>query len=180
MTLPSPVPREAAWFQGASAGVVSRFVAAALDFLVVVLVLTGGYLVWATVLFLAGPRHFRLPAAGPFTSLLAGGVTLTGYLALGWTLTGRTYGKRVMGLRLVDRDGRRPRSPRAVLRAVLCVAAPIGLLWVAVSPRRRSLQDILLRTSVVYDWSRPGKLPEPPASDGDGPAGARSPARPGR
>jgi hypothetical protein len=36
---------------------------------------------------------------------------------------------------------------------VLCVVFPIGLLWVAVSQDNRSAQDILLRTTVVYDWS---------------------------
>jgi hypothetical protein len=29
---------------------------------------------------------------------------------------------------------------------------PIGLLWTAVSRENRSLADLLLRTSVVYDW----------------------------
>ncbi|MDF2583724.1 MAG: hypothetical protein K0R33_2367, partial [Mycobacterium sp.] len=27
---------------------------------------------------------------------------------------------------------------------------PVGLLWVAVDPRRRSIQDIVLGTRVVY------------------------------
>jgi hypothetical protein len=31
---------------------------------------------------------------------------------------------------------------------------PAGLLWCAVNARNRSLQDIVMRTSVVYDWSR--------------------------
>jgi hypothetical protein len=34
---------------------------------------------------------------------------------------------------------------------------PIGLLWCAVSTSRRSLQDIVVRTSVIYDWqAHPG------------------------
>jgi hypothetical protein len=38
-------------------------------------------------------------------------------------------------------------------RAAACVAFPAGLLWVAVSRRRRrrSIQDVLLRTVVVYE-----------------------------
>jgi len=32
------------------------------------------------------------------------------------------------------------------------VAFPIGLFWVVVDPRQRSLQDRVLATSVVYDW----------------------------
>jgi uncharacterized RDD family membrane protein YckC len=37
-----------------------------------------------------------------------------------------------------------------VLRAVACVVFPVGLLWVVVDKRRRSLQDIVFRTRVVY------------------------------
>ena len=36
---------------------------------------------------------------------------------------------------------------------VLCVVFPIGLLWCVVSEENRSVQDLLLRTSVIYDWS---------------------------
>jgi hypothetical protein len=34
---------------------------------------------------------------------------------------------------------------------VLCTLFPIGLVWVLVSGENRSVQDVLLRTSVVYD-----------------------------
>jgi uncharacterized RDD family membrane protein YckC len=44
--------------------------------------------------------------------------------------------------------------PRAIVRAVACVVFPVGLLWAAVSPPRRSLLDLLLRSAVVYDWHR--------------------------
>ena len=37
--------------------------------------------------------------------------------------------------------------------AILCVVFPIGLLWCVVSEENRSVQDLLLRTSVIYDWS---------------------------
>jgi hypothetical protein len=40
---------------------------------------------------------------------------------------------------------------------VLYAAFPLGLAWVAVSRDSRSVQDLLLRTSVVYDWL-PGDL----------------------
>jgi uncharacterized RDD family membrane protein YckC len=43
---------------------------------------------------------------------------------------------------------------RSVLRALAYVLWPLGLLWSAVSPSRRSLQDVVLGTVVVYD-SRP-------------------------
>ena len=40
---------------------------------------------------------------------------------------------------------------RCAVRAVLCTIFPIGLLWVLVSGENRSVQDLLLRTSVAYD-----------------------------
>jgi hypothetical protein len=41
----------------------------------------------------------------------------------------------------------------ALLRAAFCVFFPIGLLWCAGSRANRSVQDVVLRSSVVYDWS---------------------------
>jgi hypothetical protein len=38
------------------------------------------------------------------------------------------------------------------VRAGFCVVFPFGLLWVILSPERRSLQDAALRTLVLYDW----------------------------
>jgi hypothetical protein len=33
------------------------------------------------------------------------------------------------------------------------VAFPIGLAWAIISRRNRSVQDVVLRTIVIYDWS---------------------------
>jgi uncharacterized RDD family membrane protein YckC len=57
-----------------------------------------------------------------------------------------------MGIRIVGRQGRRMRAPIALARAVLYVIFPVGLLWCLVNRRSHSLQDVLLRTSVIYDW----------------------------
>ncbi|MFL6002153.1 MAG: RDD family protein, partial [Nocardioides sp.] len=74
------------------------------------------------------------------------------YLAGSWTIVGRSYGCWLMGLRIVDRRGRSPRLMMALLRALLYVLFPVGLLWCGVGRSRKSVQDLLLRTSVVYDW----------------------------
>jgi hypothetical protein len=47
---------------------------------------------------------------------------------------------------------------RSFVRAVLYAFFPIGLFWSAVSSRRESVQDLMVRTHVVYDW-RPGLPP---------------------
>ena len=40
----------------------------------------------------------------------------------------------------------------AFLRAAFVIALPVGLFWVLVSGANRSVQDVVLRTSVIYDW----------------------------
>jgi uncharacterized RDD family membrane protein YckC len=57
-----------------------------------------------------------------------------------------------MGLRVVNLHGVLLRVPLAFLRAVFCVVFPVGLFWVAFSRENRSLQDVVLRTSVIHDW----------------------------
>jgi uncharacterized RDD family membrane protein YckC len=57
-----------------------------------------------------------------------------------------------MGLEVVNRRGARLGPVRALLRAVFYTSFPVGLLWVAVDSRRRSAQDIVLRTRVIYAW----------------------------
>ena len=79
-------------------------------------------------------------------------VVTTIYLAVGWVTTGRTLGDQVAGLRVVRASGPLMGLVRALLRALLCVLFPIGLLWCVASRRKASVQDLLVRTSVVYDW----------------------------
>jgi uncharacterized RDD family membrane protein YckC len=153
----SPVPREARLHQGRGAGVVTRLVAAAVDAGVVAALLVGGYLVYAGLVFMVSPLRFRPPDPAWLLGLTWVLTVLVAYLAAAWWVGGRTYGDRVMGVRVVGRRGGRMGACRALVRAVLCAVFPVGLLWCAVDRRHRSVQDLLLRTSVVYDWqqSRP-------------------------
>jgi uncharacterized RDD family membrane protein YckC len=131
---------------------VSRVVAAVLDLLVLLVLLAVGYLAVNATSFIVRPRTFEpLTAAQPVVLAVAGGSAVV-YLAGTWWMGGRSYGCHVMGLRVVDRRGRPPRLLVAVLRATTYVVFPIGLLWCAVTGSRRSLQDLLLRTYVVYEW----------------------------
>ncbi len=146
------LPAEVRRYQGRRAGLVSRGIAAVVDAGVAALVLGGCYLVWVAVVFAAGPVRFTVPVPARSVVVAAGAVLAVGYLALCWTTTGRTVGGQVLGLRVVDGRGRLLRGGRAASRAVCCVCFPLGLLWVLVDPDRRSAQDVVLRTSVVYDW----------------------------
>jgi uncharacterized RDD family membrane protein YckC len=79
-------------------------------------------------------------------------VLLVVYLTAGWRFAGRTLGKQLMGLRVVDSKGSRLRFPRAFLRAVLCATFFPVLLLALVNRRNRGLEDVIFGTVVVYDW----------------------------
>ncbi len=150
----TPIPAEARDVQGHRAGPVTRVVAAVIDAVVVAVMVAGGYLTWVGVIWLLDPRGFHLPNTSAFFNLTVVLGVLTGYLALGWATTGRTYGAHVMGLRVVNHRGRRLPVLTALVRAAFCTVFPIGLLWCAVNRNQRSVQDMVLRTSVLHDWSR--------------------------
>jgi len=67
--------------------------------------------------------------------------------------TGRTPGKLITGLHVVDASGRPPRYPRATGRAVVgllgVALGGLGLLPMAFDPAGRALHDRLFRTRVV-------------------------------
>jgi uncharacterized RDD family membrane protein YckC len=158
----SPIPHEARPYQGQTAGIVTRLVAAVLDSLVIGSVLAGCYFGYAGLLFLVDPRGWSMPRPGLFFSLWAGFATAFVYLTVFWALSGRSYGYLVMGLRVQRRSGRPLRLPGAALRALCVVVFPIGILWVPVGRGNKSLQDTVLGTRVVYDWQPRVRHPEPP------------------
>ncbi len=157
----SPVPREARPYQGRRAGLVTRIVAAAIDGIVVGFALLVGYLALAGFLFLVNPRGFTFPEVGLVFSMASAFVVLVVYLSVSWWISGRSYGCLVMGLRVLSHRREHLGAGWALVRALFCAVFPIGLLWVAASRENRSLQDVLLRTSVVYDW-QPRSEPRPP------------------
>lgn len=152
----SPVPREARPYQGRRAGLVTRLVAAVIDGSCVALVLVAGYLGLCGLLLLLDPRGFTFPSPHLLLSLTMAFAVSVLYLTIGWWLAGRSYGCLVMGLRVLNPWGGRLHLYGAFLRALLCTVFPVGLLWVAVSRENRSVQDVVLRTSVVYDWQPRG------------------------
>jgi uncharacterized RDD family membrane protein YckC len=133
------------------AGMVTRSLANIADLVVVALIVAGGYAAVAATRFLLGPTTFSFPAPSPGTLLLLGLCVQAVYFAVTWAAVGGTYGDRLLGLRVGDNTGGRLGWGRCATRAVLCTLFPVGLVWVLVSRENRSVQDVLLRTSVVYD-----------------------------
>jgi uncharacterized RDD family membrane protein YckC len=138
------------------AGVVTRALAAVVDTVVAAGVTVLLYLGFVGLRFAWSPLTFQWPTPPShlFVGIFAGVAAL--YLTVAWAGTGRTRGGSLLGIRVVSTRGEPLGWLRAALRAVMYVVFPLGLLWSVVSSRRRSLQDVLVRSVVVYDWHRDG------------------------
>ena len=147
-----PAGRPAPALQGHRVGLISRLVADVIDLGVIWGIGLAAILIIAMARYLLFGPPFRLPVLPGWMLTGAGGAIAVGYLTVGWTGTGRTVGKQLAGLRVLDRSGRRLSMPRALLRALLYVVFPAGLLWVLVSRRNASVQDLVVGSVVIYDW----------------------------
>jgi len=153
------LPSDAVAFQGDRAGFVSRAVAAGIDVALVFLAVLATIAVIWMLSFVVNPTspNAQVGAAenrvpGLALMILYGYGLNWAYWTIGWATTGRTIGNLVMGLRVVNRKGQHPNWVGAALRSAFCALFPFGLLWVIISRSNRSVQDVVLRTSVVYDW----------------------------
>jgi len=126
-----------------------RLQAAAID-----LGLLGG--LWTIVVYFAS-RAARVPIdglLGAWPPLLSYLLFLGfGYAAYFTGTSGQTMGKVVSGLKVVDRAGRAPSVPTALLRAALgasgIVLVAVGLVPMLFDPARRGIHDKLSGTRVI-------------------------------
>lgn len=168
------LPPAANEVQGQRAGVVTRTIVMVVDAAVVAATIGVAYLTWAAVRFMRRPIDYSWPTVTFGTVIVASIVVCVLYLTVTWSATGRSVGKRMLGLRVVGRDGERLGMIRAFLRAVTCTLFPILLYWAAISSQNRSVQDLVLRTSVIYDWrsrvtrAGPGRDTAPSGEDAVG------------
>jgi uncharacterized RDD family membrane protein YckC len=142
--------------QAEPAGVVTRTLAAAVDAAVVAAAVVLIYFAAVGVRFAWSPLTFRWPApSAPVSGAVFVAVAMV-YLTVAWARTGRTRGGSLLGLRVVSTQLGPLGWWRAAVRAAAYIVFPLGLLWSAISPTRRSVQDVLVRSLVVYDWRRDG------------------------
>ena len=154
---------EARALQGHRAGFASRVVADLIDLAVAWLLGLSALVAGGVIIYLATGPPFHLPVLPNWLDAGAGGVVAVVYLTFTWAATGRSVGKQIAGLRVVTEAGRRMPVWRSFVRAVLYVLFPLGLLWVLASRRNASVQDLVVRTVVLYDWAyHPAE--EPPRS----------------
>ena len=72
-----------------------------------------------------------------------------------WMLSGQTPGKRVLGLRVMRRDGTRLRAGNALLRYVgywISAIFFLGFLWILFDNKRQGFHDKIAGTIVTYSW----------------------------
>ena len=149
----SGVPKGARPHQGRPAGLVTRVMACVVDVITVLAFVAVGLLTVNGVVLAIDPLRFE-PVLVPFGVTLVGALVISvAYLATAWASTGRTFGSAVLGIRVVA-AGTQARLPvtRALVRAAFATLFPIGLAWVIVSPKRRSLHDRLVGSIVLYQW----------------------------
>ena len=151
---------------GHYAGAFTRLAAFVIDWLIIVTVF--GFMVaslqWLLALFLS--VELDIGGENPVLGVLAFSTWAFLYLVVGLTISGRTIGKTLLGLKVVTRQG----APIGIGRAsARTVAMPLsfallglGLIGIILGRERRALHDVIAGTSVVYDWGdRPAEMPAP-------------------
>jgi uncharacterized RDD family membrane protein YckC len=88
------------------------------------------------------------------------------YLWISSAITGRTAGKWLIGLRIVERDGSPLRGRAAFIRVLTLPLSflifGLGLVGIVIGEEHRALHDVFAKTVVVYDWGdRPAEMPAP-------------------
>jgi uncharacterized RDD family membrane protein YckC len=143
-----------------TAGFFSRFVAIAIDAVVVGVALSLSAftvnMIWSLVSISDEVRFDEdwLPViAAGIATLFA----MTYHVAC-WRYTGSTLGKAVMGLKVVNHRGDYVSVPRGIVRflgySVSAVLLGAGFFWAIVDRRHRAWHDLLAGTRVVYLPSR--------------------------
>jgi uncharacterized RDD family membrane protein YckC len=144
--------RRSAVSSGAYAGIASRSAAFAIDLGLVALAFLTAAAFAALISSLVG--HLRPVWLVDLVAGVAWFVVTAAYFVGFWSAAGQTPGMRLLGVRVLDRDGVPPGLVRSLVRLVGLVLAIIpcfaGFLPTLVDERRRALQDFLAGTVVLY------------------------------
>lgn len=88
------------------------------------------------------------------------------YFWISTAITGRTFGKWLIGTRIVERDGSPLRGRSAFIRVLTLPLSflifGLGFVGIVIGEEHRALHDVFAGTVVVYDWGdRPAEMPAP-------------------
>jgi uncharacterized RDD family membrane protein YckC len=149
---------------GRVAGGISRLAAFLID--IGVISVSYGFIV-SLLVFMIGLFSGQTFDPSHRAILWLGGIGVFGffYYWIGLAVTGRSIGKGLIGLRVVNVDGR-PISPgRAAVRTIVypfSFILGLGLIPIVVGKQRRALHDFAAGDKELYDWGdRPAEMPAP-------------------
>jgi uncharacterized RDD family membrane protein YckC len=141
--------------QGHYAGAVSRLVAFAADVGASWGLFTLGAAALTFTIQLVSGAKFSLNDY-QVASLVAAVIWEFLYFAYQWTVSGRTLGMAILGIKVVQTDGSPIGARAAVVRTVtlpLSIAAfGLGFLGILTNRRRYAWHDRFAKTAVVYSW----------------------------
>lgn len=151
---------------GHYAGAFTRLGASVIDWFVII----GSYAIILSASQFVADTFFRLDVnirnGDPGWQLIGLAAWAFVYLAGGLTITGRSVGKALLGLKVVARDGTPLSAGRATIRVLAfplnLLLFGLGFLGILLGKERRALHDVIAGCAVVYDWGdRPAELPAP-------------------
>jgi uncharacterized RDD family membrane protein YckC len=141
-----------------TAGIVSRSAALAVDVVVFAALSAGSLFFLQAATALVHTEPFGSATVEPGLAGAAIAVLVVVYFAGAWAITGRTVGEALLGLRVVRPDGGKVSLVRSVVRCAMtfvsAAACWIGFGWILIDRERRTWQDIVARTIVVYSFGR--------------------------
>lgn len=161
MTQPSNavVQDEAVSQQGHYAGAATRFVAFVVDQTVLTTAFAMGSALTAWIIAVVTADELQWEPA----TLVSGIAYLFWwflYWAYPWSVSGKTAGMALLGIRVVRSDGSSTGPRQGVLRALALplsfMTLGIGFLPIIFGRHRRALHDRIAGTAVVYSWDARG------------------------
>ena len=82
------------------------------------------------------------------------------YYAYSWSVTGKTPGMAILGIRVVQGDGSQTNPKHGITRTLAFslsfLTLGLGLLGIIFGRRHRALHDVIADTAVVYAWDARG------------------------
>jgi uncharacterized RDD family membrane protein YckC len=151
----APVVEPVEGRQGHYAGAVSRLVAFGADVGASWGLFTLGAAALAFTIQLASGTKFSL-SNHQLASLIAAVIWEFIYFTYQWTLSGKTIGMAVLGIRVVKTDGTPIGARQAVIRTVTLplsiIVFGLGFLGILTNRRRYAWHDRFAKTAVVYSW----------------------------
>jgi uncharacterized RDD family membrane protein YckC len=149
-----------AWDQALRGGFWLRFIAMAVDAVILLLLLAIFVVLGFLTLTLGASEGGEIPLLRQIRIILPvvlplGLTLMLAYFTFFHATWGQTIGKMIFGLRVVRTDGQPLSFPRALARALGYILSAIpfflGFLWVAFSPRKQSWHDALTDTMVTRE-----------------------------